>query len=459
MRSIRKSSKLPDFSIQDFYSMVPAVLWRGFKLEGVAFWALCVYLFIEYVRPDIIYPALAFLPWSKLALLTALVGIFMDKSVKWVKSSATLSLILFFTIVYLSAIYSFMPEVSMRFITIPINWVLVYFLIISIVNSEKRFFLFLLVYFLVNFKMSQFGFRAFIARGFTFTFWGVSGSPGWFENAGDLGVQMTIFTPMCLVFVYHLKQYWGKWKRYLLYLLPVTGLFTLAAASSRGALLGLVCIGVWYLLKSRLGIKAILGMVVVSALLYQVLPEEMLNKFKSSGEDATSVSRLALWETGIDVAIENPTLGVGFENWFEYCWANNQTGIGRGQWCLDLHNTYIEAAAETGLFSFALYVLLILKVFAINARTRANARKIDNKFIYYMTHGMDAGMIGYMVSSAFVSVLFYPIFWVQLAMTVALHGIARTQLEAVGVSEEADGLSVRRRPLRATASRMNKQRN
>lgn len=433
MRSIGRSKEQPEIEIRDFYAMDPGSLWRGLKQESLAFWALSFYLAYEYLRPDLVYPAISFIPWGKLAILTACFGLFMDKSVKWVHSSATLPLALFFTVVFASCLTAFMPEESLRFISIPVNWVILYFLIISIVNSEKRFFLFLLVFFLVNFKMSQFGFRTFVGRGFTFTFWGVSGSPGWFQNGGDVALQMAIFTPMSMVFVYHLKQYWGRGKRIILYLMPFTALMTLVAASSRGALLAFGCVCAWYMLKTRLGIKTLFSILVMGVVLYQVLPQEMLDKFESSGEDDTSVSRLALWETGIDAALDRPLLGVGFENWFEFCWRNNPEGLGRGQWCLDLHNTYVEAAAETGFTGLFLYVLLNLKAFTINAKSRKNAKKLDNGFILYMTHALDAGLVGYVVASVFVSVLFYPVFWVHLAMIVALHGVTR---QMVGAQEE-----------------------
>lgn len=459
MRSAGRSKKPPEFGIKDFYGLNPGALWGAFKQEGLAVWALCFYLAFEYVRPDIIYPALGFLPWAKLALILALIGAFNDKTVGWVKSGSTPLLLLFFFIVMLSGIYSFMPAESLKYLNIPINWILLYFLVITIINSEKRFFFFLLVFFIANFKMSQFGFRSFISRGFTFTFWGVSGSPGWFENGGDLALQMTIFVPLAMVFVYYLRQYWTPLKKWVLYLLPITGLTTLVAASSRGALLAFACICGWYLLKTRLGFKAIAGILVLGFALYQILPQEMIDKFKHSGEDATSMSRLALWDKGIQEAFDHPMLGVGYENWFEYCWAHNQQGIGRGQWCLDLHNTYVEAAAEVGLIGFSLFVILNLGVFFINAKTRKHALKANNRFIFYMSHGMDAAMIGFIVAGTFVSVLFYPMFWLHLAMAIALCNIAQRLPVANEEAEQPAKRMPRGNTAHAMTRRTHKQRN
>jgi O-antigen ligase len=410
-------------------------MYRGLKEESWAFWWLCIYFFFEFVRPQNIYTAIDFLPWTQLALLATLVTLRSDRTVGWVRSPANPVIILFYLLVLLSCLVAFRPSASWDKIDIAVNWIVAYFLIITVVNSERRFFVFLLLFLLANFKMSQFGFRVFVMRGFSFQGWGVSGSPGWFQNAGDFGLQMVIFAPLAIVFVYELRKYWGRMKKLLLYLLPLTALVTIVATSSRGAQLGLAGVGAWYLLKSRFGLKALAGIIIAGWALYLVLPPEMLAEFETAGEDATSKARLAFWGFGMEVIKGFPVLGVGYENWLDYCYFVKPQGfmlyvLGRGQYmqhCLDPHNTFIEAAAEIGVPGFLLYVLMILLVFVINARTRTNARKVGNNFILYTAHGLDAGLIGYMLSSFFLTVLFYPMFWFQLALTVALHEVSRRQ--------------------------------
>jgi O-antigen ligase len=425
-------------------------MWRGLKEESWAFWWLCIYFFFEYVRPQNIYTALDFLPWTQIALLATLATVRSDRTISWVRSPANSPIILFFLLVLLSSLFAFRPSVSWDKIDIAVNWIVVYFLMITIVNSERRFFILLLLFLLVNFKMSLFGFRTFVMRGFSFAGWGVSGSPGWFQNAGDFALQMVIFVPLAIVFVYELRKYWGWKKRLLLYLLPLTALVTIVASSSRGGQLGLAGAALWYLLKSRIGLKAMIGIIFAGFLLYQIAPPEMLEKFESAGEDRTSLARLAYWGFGMEIIKDYPVLGIGYENWLDYCWFLKPEGIrvytpGYNPWvaCIDPHNTFIEAAAEIGIPGLLLYVFMIPLVFVINARTRANAKRVGNNFILYTAHALDAGLVGYVISSFFLTVLFYPMFWVQLALTVTLHEISGRQAnipvrEAV-VSEAADG--------------------
>ena len=428
MSFTRKSAKPAEVTIEDYYAVKPKAIWQELKQESPAFWWLCIYLFLEYIRPQSLYPVLDILPWTQISLLMVAATIPNDKSIKWVSSTGNFLILLFLFIVLLSAVFAFRPSVAWDKIDIPILWVIVYFLIITVVNTEKRFFVFVLLFLLVNFKMSQHGFFSFARSGFSYTGWGVTGSPGWFRDSGDFGIAMTVFFPLAFAFAFALKEYWGRYKRWFFYFLPITGMVTIVATSSRGAQLGMVAIGIWFLLKSGKGIKAMMGIIIVSLAVYALLPERMLEEYQTAGDDKTSQARLEHWEFGMEVVRDKPVLGVGYHNWLDYCNFINPYGLGIKSHCQLLHNTYIEAAAEIGVTGLVVYVWLALYVFRLNARTRVNARQSGNKFILYMAHGLDGGLVGYLVSTIFFSELFYPDFWVQFAMTAALHEVAKKQL-------------------------------
>ncbi len=422
-----KSANQANIDIADYYAVKPGSIWRGLKQESAAFWWLCIYMIFEYVRPQSIYTVIDVLPWAQIALLLACITAYADRNIKLVRNPANFLFVSFFIIVLLSSVFAFLPSKSFEEIHIPVNWLILYFLIISIVDSEKKFIMFMLLFFLVNFKMSQHGFFSYAQRGFGYAKWGLTGSPGWFENAGDFGIQMTIFAPLATAFILALRSNWGRFKRLLFYLLPFTGLISIVGTSSRGAQLGIAVVGVWFLLKSRRGIKAIAGIVIVGWALYSILPQQMLTEYSLAGEDKTSEHRLVMWEYGLEVVGDNPVLGVGLENWVDYCWFMNPNGID-GKRCLEAHNTYIEALTEIGITGFVVFLLNMSFIFILNARTRANAKQLGNKFISYIAHGLDGGLVGCMAASMFFSVLFYPMFWLQLAMTVSLYEISRKQL-------------------------------
>ena len=100
------------------------------------------------------------------------------------------------------------------------------------------------------------------------------------------------------------------------------------------------------------------------------------------------------------------------------------------------HNIFIKAGAELGYPGLFCFLLMIIYVFIVNSRTRRVAKKQDNIFFLYLAHGLDAGLVGYLVAGFFVTVLYYPFFWVQMAMTVALNSIANNKFQRMEATEE-----------------------
>ncbi len=424
-----KSAHQKAIDISDYYAVRVRQLWEGVKQESPAFWWLCIYVFLEYFRPQSIYPVIDVIPWLQISLLFALVTAFRDPTVRWVSNTGTVYFLLFTVIIALSSVFAYLPMKSLGKLDVFINWIILYFLFINVVNTEKRLIVFLLVFLLINFKMSQHGFISYASRGFSYAKWGLSGSPGWFQNAGDFGIQMLIFFPLSAAFILALKSHWGRIKRLFFYLLPFTAVLCVIGSASRGAQLGLAATGVWFLLKRRGGFKAMLAILLMGWVIYSALPDEMLEEFHTAGEDSTSKVRLALWDYGMTVVNDNPVLGVGYENWIDYCWYqfHSRGGLEGITWCLTTHNTYLLAAAELGYPGFFLYTAMIILILVLNARTRRLAKQSGNKLSEYLAHGLDGGIIGYIVATFFFTVLYYPIFWLQLAITVSLNAITLKQ--------------------------------
>src|SRR5690606_24743667 len=119
------------------------------------------------------------------------------------------------------------------------TWMIIYFLIINIVNTRKRFFIFIFIFFLASFKLSFSLARVWAFRGFSFTSWGLMGPPGFFQNSGELAIQMAVFWPLALATAISLKPYVVTWKRWALFAMPITAGMVILGSSSRGGQLAL----------------------------------------------------------------------------------------------------------------------------------------------------------------------------------------------------------------------------
>ncbi len=429
MNSTKKLKNNPKINVQELYALKVGALWAALKQEHISLWLLCIYFFFEYVRPQTLYPIIDILPWTQIFLIATIIAAISDRSATWVSNAENKLLLIFAFIIVLSSIFAFRPSMAYDYKEVMGGWLIVYFLVITVVNTEKRLLIFLLAYCLFNLKMSQHGAIGWASRGFSFSSYGLIGSPGWFRNSGEYAIQMLIYGPLAIAIVISLKDYWGRYKKWLFYAFAATGYMAVIGASSRGAQIGLLVVGVWFLLKQKNGFKGLLTICVVAFALYYLLPDEQMQRFREMGEDSDSLQRLAYWEYGLmNVIPENPVLGVGYHNWLTYVSFYVPEGMGPYQKVQEPHNIYIQAASELGITGLIGFLLLIIYAFVNNAKTRTLAKNFDNKLIFNLSYGLDAGLIGYLIAGSFVTVLYYPFFWIQIAMIVMLNNIAYTAI-------------------------------
>jgi putative inorganic carbon (hco3(-)) transporter len=406
------------------YAVKVKGIWEYLKTQDTLFWLINIYLFLEYVRPQTLYPVLDIMPYAKMTLIATLLLLIFRNQIGYVKNIQNVFILLFFFVILLSSVFAISFDDAIEKIPEFISWMIVYFLIINIVNTQKRFFIFMLAFLLYSFKMAQFSFKKWAGMGFAFARDGAGGGPGWFHNSGEFGIQMCIFLSLSAYFFLVFKQFWPRWKKLLFCSFPLMALTGTISSSSRGALVGAVAVILWIMLKSHYKIKGLFVGAFAVVLIFILMPEEQMARFETAGEDDTSIARIERWEKGKIMLSQYPLLGVGFNNWS----IADRTLFG-GEGGLS-HNIFIECMAELGYAGLTVFSLMILYTFVNNHRTRriASLPGSENRFIYYMAHGLDAALVGYLVSGFFVTVLYYPYFWINLAMTVALHNIARNAL-------------------------------
>jgi len=430
--------KVEQCDIRDYYAVNLRRIWAGFKRESPAFWFLCLYFSFEYLRPQSIYPWLDVMPWAEVFLALTLIFAVVDDRITWVRNVQNKLLVVFFVVILISGIFAYDPSLSWGKLKLFFNWFLVYFLVTAIVNSKRRVITFVLLLLVCSFKMSQHGFRVWAMRGFSFEGWGLTGTPGWFQNSGEFAIQMLIFLPLSIAVILALRHYWGPYKRWFFYMMPITAAGSIMGANSRGAQLALLFMGLWLVARSEhrvrvLGVTAVLGV-----LLYAVMPPEQLERFHDVGKDETSLQRIEYWHMGLDIMRAKPLLGVGYQNWISYCWHKHPDGIGPLRTCELPHNIFIQAGAELGYVGLAIFLGMAMCSMSLNRRTRHMLREAREKLFYNLAVALDVGLVGYLVAGFFVSVLYYPFFWVQIALSAALYNVVK-QVSQIAGREEVDG--------------------
>jgi len=413
-------------------------IWAFLRKQPASYWLVCAYVFIEYVRPQQIYPVIEGLPFGMATIGLCGIAYIMEGAPLRKLNVADVLLGVYTAIVLISSITAFSPSFAFANLEVYISWIVVYALISNIVTTEKRFFVFMIAYILYSLKMSQHGFRSWAGNGFGFSSWGVTCAPAWFHNSGECGIQMSMFLPISLFFALAFWPYLGRLGKAFWGFVPVTAVGTVVASSSRGALLAIGAVGAWLVLRSRHRVRAGIVAVVLGIVVFMVTPAEQKARLSAMGDDGTSVSRLVYWKHAREIIKDHPLLGIGYANWFPYYRTYYNP---RGEL---VHNVFYQAATELGFPGLFAFFGMIGATFYLNRKTRRIARRMGSqgRFLSHMATGLDGALVGFMVSGFFVTVLYYPFFWINLAMTSALYtsaiSAARAQASTALAGETGD---------------------
>jgi putative inorganic carbon (HCO3(-)) transporter len=403
---------------------------RSFWLQHPAFWVACLFLIMEYNRLQLVYPILDVIPWGLITLLLPMLLAFVDSDSRAPPASAVAPVLAFSLCVAVSAVSAFSPAVSFASWQRAASPMLFVLMLTTVVRTRERLFLFVVTYFLANLKMAQHGFFAWASRGFSFTDWGVTGSPGWFQNSGEFSMQMAVFLPLVLAMIVAYRGEWGRPVRYFFYFLATMVAGSIIASGSRGGLLGMAGVGLWLITYSKQRGRAILIVASLSIAVLALMPTEFRDRFSSAGEDPTSVSRLLYWKYGIEALADHPVVGIGFANWTTYVDRvyPQLAGIAGGGGVEVIHNTLLEAATELGMLGGLVYVAILWTILRTNLRTARASRERGDRFLTAVAEGTNGALLAYLITSFFMSVLYYPVIWMLLVFTACATLINRPEI-------------------------------
>lgn len=435
----------PVIRTTDIMSLRLNVLKKYWLSQNLAFWGMCGYLIVEYIRPQQLIEAIKGFPLGQIVLGTTVIA-WLGTGAKGagLKGAGGVLMLVFTAVIMASSVGAYRPDYAWAAMRDWLSWVAIFILIVNVINTEERFLFFLGIWMMCHYYMSQGGFKQFAFRGFTFTSWGIKGAPGWFENSGEFGIAMCMFLPITWHFYLAAKPYMTKWRRVLVLGAPITAIFGILGCSSRGAVLGLLSVGFVELMQSKQRARGLILIAVVGTAGWFILPAEQKLRFTQAGTDQTSLNRMTYWKNGLDMVHRYPILGIGYNNWLSYYQNHYGKMTGYEAYGIQLpHNVFIQCMAELGYTGLFVFGLLILCTTMTNFQTRKIARAgpaPPNTFIVHMTFGLDAALVGFLSAGFFVTVLYYPFFWINLALTVALNAIAKSQQRAVGKAPAAASL-------------------
>jgi len=380
---------------------------------GALFYLICLY-----ARPMEIIPAVKGMPIMKyLAIGTLgiwLLRIIVSKKRDLVKAPQNYLMIAFILVMAISMrtyVTGIVDVLTGDFFKI----IIIYFLLINLVNTEKRLYITIWIIILSTLWLSIHSIL--LSRGIVIGDIELSQgtrvtSSGIFGDPNDLAQAIVVAVPFVFNLLFHERF---MLKKIALAVIGATMLFAFLLTGSRGGFIGLSVV-VFLLIRKKAGI--IVGAVLSVAALLGLLvfaPGYMVQRLETASPyDDTGAARIEIWYEGWQMFMSNPILGVGMHNFAE----NESTGH-------VAHNSFVHVAAELGLPGLFIWMgLLYFSFRSLNeARKQYSVEVIASK-AHVLSDSLIVSMVGFLTTSFFLSRQYEYLPYILIALSIVVYQVA-----------------------------------
>lgn len=264
--------------------------------------------------------------------------------------------------------------------------------------------------------------------------WGPADSFIGDNNAFGLALNMTL--PM---FYYFAREEENRLFRRILRLSFVAGIVCVLLTYSRGGLLGLAVVLTCIALKSHYKILSAVFLLSTATVLLSFAPAMWMQRMGqlASGEiDESGRQRIITWETGWRFVQDHPIAGGGFETLpdpvvFQRYQPEPLPG---GFQSSGPHSIYVQMLSEQGFVGLFLFLLLVgSSWFTFRSLRRRIAFLPSAQWLIPYTHMFEVGLLGYLVSGAFLGFAYFDLFYQFMASAAILRILFLGELRAAFV--------------------------
>lgn len=227
----------------------------------------------------------------------------------------------------------------------------------------------------------------------------------------------------------------GKWEKRLHLFFLVGVLARSITTYSRGAFLALAALAIVYVIRSNQKMKALIGVVLISAIILPVLPLafwDRMNTMNVTSEDqmdTSSVSRLHFWRVAKEMADDHPVLGIGYDafnvTYDQYDFSLGFYGRGRS-----VHSMWFGVLAEAGYPALLLFIGMFVLALTGMQRVAAWARRGELPMdFYHFAVSFQVALVACAVGGSFLPWQYTEMLWHFIGLTMALRALAMKSLQ------------------------------
>jgi probable O-glycosylation ligase (exosortase A-associated) len=223
------------------------------------------------------------------------------------------------------------------------------------------------------------------------------------------------------------------WQKRAFQFLSIGVLYRAISTYSRGGFLSIGVVTVTWFWRSPHKLRSLAAVVVATALIMPVLPQEFWDRMATitapaEERDDSQQSRLHFWQVAVAMANDRPLIGVGHSGYprayNQYDWTNGQYLTNRA-----VHSAWFGVLAESGYPGFLMFVAIVLLSLRSCRRVRLAARRgeLPDELGRYAI-GFETAIVAFMVGGSFVSFHYCEMLWHYFALTIALERVAVAEM-------------------------------
>jgi putative inorganic carbon (HCO3(-)) transporter len=246
-------------------------------------------------------------------------------------------------------------------------------------------------------------------------------------EGGLLSTACLMAVPLAL----HLSRHSQLIPRMKLLPLPywiIAGLAVVTAVGTyeRSALIGMVVLAAYMWVRSRHKFAFGIVTAVVAVLVVYTTSSAWNTRVSTIGDYAqenSALTRILVWRWTLEFTATHP-LGGGFQSFFinhiEFPPADGLPDL--IQFGRAFHSIYFEMLGEQGYPGVAMLFLIVgitlYKLRRIAKEARAN---VDMEWVSSLSDALQSGIVVFLACGAFVGIMFQPMFWYFIAMSISLN--------------------------------------
>jgi len=410
----------------------------------MVYYGLLLFFVLEYVRPGSYMPALNVLHLNSIVPLTVFIGSVFTKrvTVSEVLGSPNARWIMFLLfLLVVSGLTCDVKTYALDVFTKVIGYCIIFFVLkkeIYDLNKLQGVLATLVIVHLVVGSLtpelfSGDGERHYIASG------------NFLGDGNDFALSVNIVIPFCLFLMLESK---GVTKKLFFGGILAVLIFAVVATQSRGGLLALTSVGLYYWLKSDRKILGIAGIAIVVLFVFAVAPPQFFNRMETltqTGDEmeGSAQGRLLAWGAGVRMAMDHPLLGVGPGHYpVKYGAEYKPEGFGLNEipW-QTAHSSYFLLLGELGIPGSIFLIGIIVFNLMAGERTlrEMKARKDESNVVERnLVIALNASLIAFAVGGAFISAAYYPHIYLLAGLLECGRAVCNKSYAEVAVASTSE---------------------